>query len=92
MTAPYRPRVLRVPLREVTVTARQAQCLDGLCDGLNNAEIAAEMGVDLQTVKSHLVRLYRALGATGRVHAVGLVLTHRVRVLVHDPWQTRSAA
>lgn len=89
---PYRPRVLRHPPREVVIPLRQAQCLDALADGLTSSETAALLGVDSQTVKTHLKRLYVALGARNRAHAVGLVLTGRVTVLVHDPGQVRKAA
>jgi DNA-binding CsgD family transcriptional regulator len=91
-TVPYRPRVLRRPPREVIIPVRQAQCLDALADGLSALETAALLGVDQQTVKTHLKRLYAALGARNRAHAVGLVLTGRVTVLVHDPQSVRKAA
>lgn len=85
-----RPRVRRMRPREVIITGRQAQCLDALCDGLTNAQIANELFVTEGTVKTTMKRLYKALGASDRAHAVGLVLTGRVVVLVRDPGGVRE--
>ena len=89
---PYRPRILRIPPRTAIITVRQAECLDFLCDGLTARQIGAEFGIAEDSVKTHLKRLYRALGARDRAHAVGLVLTGRVDVLVRDPGGIRGAA
>ena len=89
---PYRPRVLRVPPRTAVITVRQAQCLDGLADGLSTKQIGARLGIAEGSAKTHLKRLYRLLGASDRAHAVGLVLTGRVTVLVRDPSGERQAA
>lgn len=77
-TTPYRPRVIRTTPRTAVITVRQAECLDAITDGRSNAD--------------HLTLLYRNLGARDRAHAVGLVLTGRVTVLVRDPGGNRRAA
>lgn len=89
---PYRARVLRTPPRTVVITARQAQCLDGLADGFTAKEIGDRLGIAEGSAKTHLKRLYKLLGARDRAHAVGLVLTGRVTVLVRDPSGERRAA
>jgi DNA-binding NarL/FixJ family response regulator len=89
---PYRPRVLRRQPSTVVITSRMADCLDGLFDGLSNAQIGARHHVTEDTVKTMLRRLYRLLGARDRAHAVGLVGTSRVTVLVRDPDGARDAA
>jgi DNA-binding CsgD family transcriptional regulator len=89
---PYRPIVLRRLPREVVISVRQAQCLDGLCDGMTALEMGGRFGISEDSIKTHWKRLYTALGARDRAHAVGLVLTGRVTVLVHDPQGLRRAA
>jgi DNA-binding CsgD family transcriptional regulator len=88
---PYRPRLARQIPVTVTISPQQAECLDGLMDGLSNAQIGARLGGDEERAKYHLRRLYRLLGAKDRAHAVGLVLTGRVVVLVRDPGGERAA-
>ncbi|MGW4485109.1 LuxR C-terminal-related transcriptional regulator [Amycolatopsis sp. NPDC004368] len=52
------------------LTAREAEVLDLVSSGLANLEIAAELGIALNTVKQHLKHVYRKLGARSRVEAV----------------------
>lgn len=87
----YRPRI--APQRPVRafITPRQAECLDGLIDGLSNAQIGVRLDITEDTVKHHLKVLYKTIGANDRAHAVGLVLTGRVTVLVRDPGGERAA-
>ena len=54
------------------LTARERQVLDGLAEGLGNAEIAAEMFLSADTVKDHVKHLLTKLGARNRTHAVAL--------------------
>lgn len=51
---------------------RLTDCLYGLNRGLTDAEIAAELGVAVATVKTHLRRLFDHLGARNRCHAVSI--------------------
>lgn len=87
----YRPRVRRMNVTTVQITARQADCLDCLIDGYSNEAAAYELCIGLGAVKKHLKALYKALGANDRAHAVGLVLTGRVVVRVLDPEGRRAA-
>lgn len=55
-----------------TLTPRQTDILSLVTHGLSNQEIAARLGLDCGTVKDHLTRAYRRLGARSRAHAVVL--------------------
>ncbi|PVZ05400.1 LuxR C-terminal-related transcriptional regulator [Actinomycetospora cinnamomea] len=63
------PAVRRRALAE-PLTEREATMLRYLASTLSNAEIAAELYVSLNTVKTHQRSVYRKLGATGRREAV----------------------
>jgi DNA-binding CsgD family transcriptional regulator len=51
------------------VTARQAEVLGHLADGLSNKEIARSLQLSVATVERHLATVYRNLGLRGRVAA-----------------------
>lgn len=53
-----------------TPTKRELEALSGLSRGLTNVEIGQEIFLSANTVKTHLVNLYRKLGAKDRSHAV----------------------
>lgn len=57
-----------------TLSARERAVLGRLAAGETNAQIARELGLSLETVKTHLKRIYRALGAHDRGHAVALAV------------------
>ncbi|MEJ2862031.1 LuxR C-terminal-related transcriptional regulator [Actinomycetospora flava] len=59
----------RVPLAE-PLTEREATMLRYLASTLSNPEIAAELYVSVNTVKTHQRAVYRKLGAAGRREAV----------------------
>ena len=52
------------------LTAREAQILALLAEGLVNKEIAARLGISRHTVKTHLAALFHKLGVTTRAEAV----------------------
>lgn len=54
-----------------TLSAREAGVLALVSEGLTNALIAHRLGISPATVKTHVERLLRKLGATDRAHAVG---------------------
>jgi len=60
--------------RERALSAREVQVLALAADGLSNPEIARELGLSALTVKSHLARMTRRLGARDRAHLVLLAL------------------
>ncbi len=51
---------------------RQVDVLAGIAGGLTNERIGARLGLTMDTVKMHVGRLYRQLGARDRAHAVAL--------------------
>ena len=64
------------------LTARQAEVLRLLADGLSNKEIAARLYLSPGTVERHLATIYRKLGLGGRVEAARYAVEHG---LAQDP-------
>jgi predicted ArsR family transcriptional regulator len=67
--------------------------LDSLCEARTNREIARDWGISEDTVKTHLKRLFAALGATCREHAIVLVFSGAVDVWIKPPqgrWAERD--
>jgi DNA-binding NarL/FixJ family response regulator len=48
--------------------------LAGIACGATNAEVARRLHLSPETVKTHLRRIYKALGARDRGHAIALAL------------------
>lgn len=65
--SPPRP-VQAIPAGELT--ARECQVLQGLRQGQSNLEISQALGISALTVKNHVQRILRKLGASNRAHAV----------------------
>lgn len=53
-----------------TLSARELQVLNRVAHGLGNKQIAAELGVSEDTVKSHMKSILSKLDASDRTHAV----------------------
>ncbi|MFF5228685.1 response regulator [Dactylosporangium sp. NPDC000521] len=67
------------------LTEREEQVLAKVAGGRSNAEIAAELGITLSTVKTHVASLMAKLGVRNRVEiAIWAYETRRV-VLKHGP-------
>jgi len=64
------------------LTARQAEVLRLLADGLTNREMAARLYLSPGTVDRHLSNIYRKLGLGGRVDAARYAVEHG---LAQDP-------
>lgn len=58
----------------IYMTAREIEVVQLLVRGQSNAEIAAQMGIQLQTVKNMLSTLYAKLGVSTRLQLVLLAL------------------
>jgi DNA-binding NarL/FixJ family response regulator len=52
------------------LTSREADVLVLMAQGLSNQEIAGNLGVSVETVRTHVKRVYAKTGARDRVHAV----------------------
>lgn len=72
---------MALPSDERLLTARRLEILTLAANGRTNAEIAVELWIGLETVKSHFRLLRKVLGARDRAHAVAIAL---VRGLI-DP-------
>lgn len=58
----------------VALTAREADVLNGVADGLSNAEIGARLFIAEATVKTHLLRVFAKLDVSDRTRAVVVAL------------------
>jgi len=54
------------PTAVEALTARERDMLMRICAGSNDATIAADLGLSLNTVRNHVTRLYRKLGVNRR--------------------------
>ena len=54
------------------LTAREAEVLELIAEGTGNLEIAAQLGVSLATVKTHIAEILRKLSAMDRAHATAI--------------------
>ena len=50
----------------VVLSSRQTEILERIIDGMSRKEIAADLHISENTVKTHTATLYRALGVSGR--------------------------
>ncbi|MDQ1483554.1 MAG: hypothetical protein QOF35_1630 [Actinomycetota bacterium] len=73
--------------RASALTTREAQVLNLLADGLNNAEIARQLFIGEGTVKTHVARILTKLAVRDRVQAAVYAQRHH---LTDPPRQTRS--
>ena len=62
------------PIPRIYMTNREIQVVQLLVRGQSNAAIAAELGIQLQTVKNLLSGLYAKLGVATRLQLVLLAL------------------
>lgn len=60
------------PARADRLTAREIQVLRAMSEGKSNAQIATELFLSVDTVKTHSKRLFRKLGVHDRAHAVAV--------------------
>jgi len=70
------------PLPHPHLTPRQNQVLHLLSHGHSTAQIAAELHLSVDTVRNHIRRMLRALGAHSRIEA--LAVAHRDGILRRD--------
>lgn len=77
------------PGRGQGLTAREAEALTLITMGLSNHEIAQRMGLSINSLKSHIRRCYRKIGAHSRSQAVLWGIAHGTRT---EPFDARPSA
>jgi DNA-binding NarL/FixJ family response regulator len=68
----------RLAGRASNLTPREIQILEALAEGHGNRQIAADLGISEETVKTHLKHLYEKLGASDRAQAVAVALRQKL--------------
>jgi len=56
------------------LSEREREVLTLLCDGMRNREIAAELFIGQETVKSHLKAIFRKLDVGSRCEAIAVAI------------------
>ena len=64
------------PVIVPSLTKRELQVLEALSSGGGYAEVAKDLGVEINTVRTHVRALYRKLGVENRAEAVNLGWSH----------------
>ncbi len=73
LAPPIATRLLeRMRTPQTSLSTREIEVLDRVAAGRSNGEIARELIITEQTVKSHLVHIYTKLGVSSRTAAVSL--------------------
>jgi DNA-binding NarL/FixJ family response regulator len=75
------------PVRSA-LSSREWEVLDLICAGTGTRGIAADLGLSVETVRSHVKRILRKLGAHSREEAAGMaaqMLAHRAVPAEEDP-------
>ncbi len=70
--APQRPRKGEAPLD--LLTPREREVALAVMDGLSNGEIGRRLGIELDTVKKHLSRVYAKVGVASRTQLIRRLL------------------
>lgn len=74
--APTMHQVLSTPYQRITpITEREREILLWVRDGLSNQQISEKLGISALTVKNHVQKILRKLGAANRAQAVAKAMT-----------------
>ncbi|MFT3858866.1 MAG: LuxR C-terminal-related transcriptional regulator [Aquabacterium sp.] len=63
------------PVRAIPITEREREILLWVRDGLSNHQISEKLGISALTVKNHVQKILRKLGAANRAQAVAKAMT-----------------
>lgn len=72
------------PGRAAGLTEREADVLSLISNGLSNKEIAAQLGVSINSIKSYIRSCYQTIGVDSRAKAVLWGVTHGMRAPAVD--------
>jgi DNA-binding NarL/FixJ family response regulator len=75
----------------IVLSVRQADVLAGICLGQSNAEIGLHLFLTEDSVKTHVKRLFAALGARNRWHAAAMACSGQVHIEVPADKRRRAA-
>lgn len=67
---PTRPALTDWRGYPITVTRREEEVLQAICDGCSTPEVASRLYLSQKTVKNHLASIYQKLDARDRTQAV----------------------
>ena len=74
MHSPLRQLPPNLALRGKDLTARQREIVQCIRIGLNNAEIAEQLEISINTVKAHIALIKLKIGARNRAHIVTIAV------------------
>lgn len=81
---PVQPHLQPLPQQGPTVSRRERQVLAGLAYGLTSEQVAVYLHLSIETVKTHLRRVYRKLDVNCRANAVDRAIrSHVLAVIVY---------
>jgi DNA-binding NarL/FixJ family response regulator len=69
-------RLVRTPHGMAELSARETDVLDLICRGMSNLEIAEQLFVSVNSVKTYVRQIYQKIGVTRRSQAVAWGLSH----------------
>jgi len=69
---------MRAPGRGEQITRREVELLFWVREGMNNQQIAEQLGISALTVKNHIQKILRKLGASNRTQAVALAMNQQM--------------
>ncbi|NPA39314.1 MAG: response regulator transcription factor [Thermodesulfobacteria bacterium] len=61
-------------IQENTLTERERQIIERICRGMSNKEIAYELNISIQTVKTHIYKIFQKLNVSSRAQLISLFL------------------
>lgn len=84
-----RPDVARWPGDDLGLTEREAEVLTLITRGLNNAEIADTLFLSINSIKTHIRKLYSKIDARDRSQALLFGIDHGFRPRARSIWWDR---
>ena len=73
---PATPRSASTPTGVADLSTREAEVLDLICRGMSNLEIADQLFVSVNSVKTYVRQIYQKIGVARRAQAVAWGLAH----------------